>query len=192
MDTAKAAELLAAERARIEGQLARLGAEFAPGAPDGLANDTDYGDAAFDLQERERDSGRIEELRAELAAVERAEQPPGGGHLRPERRERRADLRRPAGRGSPRPSAPPRSSVASSGWAADRAVAEDAAEHEARSGEHERRALAHELRADDLAAAGRDREAMLEWERAAGERVLAQDERDLAERARRSDPGRIS
>lgn len=73
MDTAKAAELLAAERARIQGQLARLGAEFAPGAPDSLANDSDYGDAAFDLQERERDSGRIEELRAELAAVERAE-----------------------------------------------------------------------------------------------------------------------
>jgi DnaK suppressor protein len=73
MDTAKAAELLAAERSRIEGQLARLGAEFAPGAPDSIANDTDYGDAAFDLQERERDSGRIEELRAELAAVERAE-----------------------------------------------------------------------------------------------------------------------
>ena len=73
MDTAKAAELLAAERARIQGQLARLGAEFAPGAPDSLANNSDYGDAAFDLQERERDSGRIEELRAELAAVERAE-----------------------------------------------------------------------------------------------------------------------
>lgn len=74
MDTAKAAELLAAERSRIEAQLTRLGAEFAPGSPDSLANDTDYGDAAFDLQERERDSGRIEELRAELAAVARAEQ----------------------------------------------------------------------------------------------------------------------
>jgi len=73
MDTATAAELLAAERARIEGQLTRLGAEFAPGSPESLANDSDYGDAAFDLQERERDSGRIEELRAELAAVARAE-----------------------------------------------------------------------------------------------------------------------
>ena len=67
----------------------------------------------------------------------------------------------------------------------------DAAEHEARSGEHDRRALAHELRADDLAAAGRDREAMIEWERAAAERVLAQEQRDLAERARRADAGRI-
>ena len=73
MDTAQAAELLAAERTRIEGQLRRLGAEFAPGAADSLANDSDYGDASYDLQERERDSGRIEELRAELAAVERAE-----------------------------------------------------------------------------------------------------------------------
>jgi hypothetical protein len=71
-------------------------------------------------------------------------------------------------------------------------VGENAAEHEARSGEHERRALAHELRADDLAGGGRDREAMLEWERAASERALAQRERDLAERVRRSDPGRIS
>jgi hypothetical protein len=68
-------------------------------------------------------------------------------------------------------------------------VADDVADHEARSGEHDRRALAHELRADDLAAAGRDREAMLEWERAAGERRLAQDERDLAERARQAHPG---
>jgi hypothetical protein len=71
-------------------------------------------------------------------------------------------------------------------------VAEDAAEHEARSGEHDRRALAHELRADDLAAAGRDREAMLEWERVAAERQLAQDERDLAERSRQADRGRIA
>jgi hypothetical protein len=70
-------------------------------------------------------------------------------------------------------------------------VAEDAAEHEARSGEHDRRALAHELRADDLAAAGRDREALLEWERAAVERQLAQEHRDQAERARQADPGRI-
>jgi DnaK suppressor protein len=73
MDTAQAAELLAQERARIEEQLARLGAEFAPGAPQSLAEDTDYGDSAYDLQERERDAGRIEELREALAAVERAE-----------------------------------------------------------------------------------------------------------------------
>lgn len=65
-------------------------------------------------------------------------------------------------------------------------MGEEAAEHDARSGEHDRRALAHELRADDLAAAGRDRGAMIEWERAAADRRLAQEQRDLAERARRS------
>lgn len=73
MDPARAAELLAAERARIEEQLARLEGEFAPGSPDGLADDSDYGDAARDLEARERDSGRIEDLREELAAVDRAE-----------------------------------------------------------------------------------------------------------------------
>ncbi len=74
MDPARAAELLAAERARIEDQLRRLGAEFARDAPEGLADDTDYGDQAADLTDRERDIGRIEELQQELAAVERAEQ----------------------------------------------------------------------------------------------------------------------
>ena len=88
MDTAKAAELLAAERARIEGQLARLGAEFAPGSPESLANDTDYGDAAFDLQERERDSGSHRGAARGPGRRGARGAPPGGGHLRPERRER--------------------------------------------------------------------------------------------------------
>jgi DnaK suppressor protein len=73
MDPARAAELLAAERRRIEDHLRRLGAEFEPDAPEGLADDTDYGDRAADLTELERDLGRIEELREDLAAVERAE-----------------------------------------------------------------------------------------------------------------------
>jgi RNA polymerase-binding transcription factor len=73
MDPARAAELLTAERARVEGQLRRLDAEFQPDAPEGLSDDTDYGDQAADLTDRERDIGRIEELRQELAAVERAE-----------------------------------------------------------------------------------------------------------------------
>ena len=73
MDPGRAAELLADERARVEGQLRRLDAEFQPDAPEGLADDTDYGDQAADLTDRERDLGRIEELREELAAVERAE-----------------------------------------------------------------------------------------------------------------------
>jgi DnaK suppressor protein len=74
MDQARAAELLAAERERIEERLRVLLAEFAPEAANGLAEDFDYGDQAYDLQERERDLGRIEELREELAAVTRAEQ----------------------------------------------------------------------------------------------------------------------
>jgi DnaK suppressor protein len=73
VDPARAAELLAAERRRIEDHLRRLGAEFKPEAPEGLSDDTDYGDRAADLTDLERDLGRIEELREDLAAVERAE-----------------------------------------------------------------------------------------------------------------------
>ena len=73
MDPARAAELLAAERRRVEDHLRRLGAEFQPDAPEGLADDFDFGDQAADLIDRERDLGRIEELREELAAIERAE-----------------------------------------------------------------------------------------------------------------------
>lgn len=62
--------------------------------------------------------------------------------------------------------------------------ANDALAHEAASGAHDRRALAHELRADDLASSGRDREAIREWEKAVDERMHAQRERELAERAR--------
>jgi DnaK suppressor protein len=73
MDPARAAELLAAERRRVEDHLRRLDAEFQPDAPEGLADDFDFGDQAADLTDRERDLGRIEELREELAAIERAE-----------------------------------------------------------------------------------------------------------------------
>lgn len=74
MDEGRAAELLAGERRRIEDHLRRLDAEFNPTTREGdLSDDHDYGDRAADLTERERDLGRIEELRAELAAVERAE-----------------------------------------------------------------------------------------------------------------------
>lgn len=74
--------------------------------------------------------------------------------------------------------------IAPSGREADPGPLDDPAEHEALAGEHERRALAHELRADDLAASGREDAAIPEWERAAAERSLGQEERDLAERAR--------
>lgn len=73
MDRARATELLAAERERIEQHLRRLEAGFQPDAPEGLADDSDYGDQAADLTDRERDLGRIEELREELAAIARAE-----------------------------------------------------------------------------------------------------------------------
>ncbi len=73
MDDARAKELLAAERARIEESLGRLTGEFRPGVPEPSDDDVDYGDRAVDLDERERDLTRIEELRRDLAAVERAE-----------------------------------------------------------------------------------------------------------------------
>lgn len=73
MDPARADELLAAERRRIEDALRRLDSEFQPDAPEGPADDFDYGDQAVDMDDRERDLTRIAELRDELTAVERAE-----------------------------------------------------------------------------------------------------------------------
>lgn len=70
MDAVHAAARLAAERERIEHHLGRLRGDM-PG--DSVIDDTDAGDQAFDLNERERDSGRIAELEEELRAVERAE-----------------------------------------------------------------------------------------------------------------------
>lgn len=71
MDADHAAELLAAERERIEQHLSRLRGEL---PADVAAEDGDSGDEAYDITERERDSGRIVELEEELRAVERAEQ----------------------------------------------------------------------------------------------------------------------
>ncbi len=73
MDDARAAELLAAERSRVTEELNRLEAEFRPDAPDSAADEVASGDGAVDLTERTRDLDRIEVLRGELAAVERAE-----------------------------------------------------------------------------------------------------------------------
>ena len=72
MDEDRARELLAAERARIERQLkglARRGddAELAHG-------DQHLGDEAADLFEDELRVGRIDDLREQLRAVERAEE----------------------------------------------------------------------------------------------------------------------
>jgi DnaK suppressor protein len=70
MDAARARELLAAERERIESALARLRHE------DDSEQDDDYDPAnlASDLYQDEFDEGLAEDLREQLAAVERAEQ----------------------------------------------------------------------------------------------------------------------
>ena len=67
METDRAREILARERTRIEEELERI----SPQAEDeGEAT----GDEAAELYEAELDAGQAEGLRAELAAVERAEQ----------------------------------------------------------------------------------------------------------------------
>lgn len=70
MDAERAAELLSSERARIEHHLVRLRGELPAEA---VADDTDEGDRAYDMNERERDTARIAELTEELRAIERAE-----------------------------------------------------------------------------------------------------------------------
>jgi DnaK suppressor protein len=69
MDPERARELLAAERQRIERQLGRLGHEDTGQ----LADDENPGNLASDLYQDELDEGLSDDLREELAAVERAE-----------------------------------------------------------------------------------------------------------------------
>jgi DnaK suppressor protein len=69
MDPGRARELLATERARIEQALARLGHEDT-GEP---ADEEDPANQASDLYQDELDEGLADDLREELAAVERAE-----------------------------------------------------------------------------------------------------------------------
>jgi DnaK suppressor protein len=69
MDPDRARELLAAERERIERALSRLGHEDT-GEP---ADDEDPGNLGSELYQDELDQGRAEDLRRDLAAVERAE-----------------------------------------------------------------------------------------------------------------------
>ena len=69
MDLERARELLAAERTRIERALARLRHQDT-GEP---ADELDPGNLASDLYEDELDQGLADDLRKELAAVERAE-----------------------------------------------------------------------------------------------------------------------
>jgi DnaK suppressor protein len=69
MDPERARELLAAERERIERALARLGHQDT-GEP---ADEEDPANQASDLYQDELDEGLADDLRGELAAVERAE-----------------------------------------------------------------------------------------------------------------------
>jgi DnaK suppressor protein len=69
VDPDRARELLAAERARIERALARLGHQDT-GEP---ADDQDPANLASELYQDELDEGRAQDLRRELEAVERAE-----------------------------------------------------------------------------------------------------------------------
>jgi len=69
MDPERARELLAGERDRIKRALVRLGHQDT-GEP---ADEEDPGNLASDLYQDELDEGRADDLREDLAAVERAE-----------------------------------------------------------------------------------------------------------------------
>jgi DnaK suppressor protein len=69
MDPERARELLAAERARIERALAQLGHQNSGE----LSDQEDPGNMASDLYQDELDQGLADDLREDLAAVERAE-----------------------------------------------------------------------------------------------------------------------
>jgi DnaK suppressor protein len=71
MDSERAAELLATERARIEQALATLSAD---GAQEGDFRHEPGERDSEDLYQDEFDEGRIDDLRRDLAAVERAEE----------------------------------------------------------------------------------------------------------------------
>jgi DnaK suppressor protein len=69
VDEKRAGELLAAERARIESALRRSAIE-----PSDELSTTEMADDASDTYQSEFDQGRIDDLREQLAAVERAEE----------------------------------------------------------------------------------------------------------------------
>ena len=72
MDPARARQLLAAERERIERELAGLVHPGEDAAAE--ADEFDAGDRGRELLQDELDEGRREDLQEQLAAVERAEQ----------------------------------------------------------------------------------------------------------------------
>jgi DnaK suppressor protein len=69
VDSERARELLAAERSRIDRALARLGHQDTGEE----ADEEDPANLASELYQDEFDEGRADDLRRELAAVERAE-----------------------------------------------------------------------------------------------------------------------
>jgi DnaK suppressor protein len=69
MDDDRARQLLAAERSRITDEAAALGFE-----PSDDLSTTDLADSASDLYQEEFDQGRLDDLRVQLEALERAEQ----------------------------------------------------------------------------------------------------------------------
>ena len=69
MDPERARELLAAERTRIENALSRLGHQDTGE----LSDEQDPANQASDLYQDELDEGRADDLREDLAAVDRAE-----------------------------------------------------------------------------------------------------------------------
>src|SRR5262245_39194736 len=75
MDPERARELLAAERKRIESALSRLGHQDTGE----LSEEQDPASLASDLYQDELDSGLADDLREELAAVDRAEARLAGG-----------------------------------------------------------------------------------------------------------------
>jgi RNA polymerase-binding transcription factor len=75
VDPERARELLAAERERVERALERLGRDVDAEPED----ESDPGDQAAELYRHELDEGRADDLREQLAAVERAEDRLAGG-----------------------------------------------------------------------------------------------------------------
>jgi DnaK suppressor protein len=74
MDEARARELLALERARVERAIATITGEPQTGDDDEPDLEQHLGDLGTDLFGKELDEGMLGDLRERLAAVERAEQ----------------------------------------------------------------------------------------------------------------------
>jgi DnaK suppressor protein len=74
MDDERARELVQIERERIERAIATITGEPVAGPDDEPDLEQHVADQASDLYDKERDEGSLDDLREQLAAVERAEQ----------------------------------------------------------------------------------------------------------------------